>query len=53
MKFATRRNGSRDGELLIVARDLTKAVSAHDIAPTLLAALERWDDVAPQLATRA
>jgi fumarylacetoacetate (FAA) hydrolase len=52
MKFATRRNVSRDGELLIVARDLTRAVSAHDIAPTLLDALERWDDVAPQLAAR-
>lgn len=52
MKFATRRSARRDGELLIVARDLTRAVSAHDIAPTLLDALERWDDVASHLAAR-
>ncbi|NIE67164.1 fumarylacetoacetate hydrolase family protein [Burkholderia sp. Ax-1719] len=52
MKFATRRSTGRDGELLIVARDLTRAVSAHDIAPTLLDALERWDAIAPQLAAR-
>ncbi|WP_321815647.1 MULTISPECIES: fumarylacetoacetate hydrolase family protein [unclassified Paraburkholderia] len=52
MKFATRRNAHRDGELLIVSRDLTRAVSAQDIAPTLLDALERWDAVEPQLAAR-
>ncbi|WP_027820311.1 fumarylacetoacetate hydrolase family protein [Paraburkholderia bannensis] len=52
MKFATRRNGSRDGELLIVSRDLARAVSAQDIAPNLLDALERWDALAPRLAAR-
>jgi fumarylacetoacetate (FAA) hydrolase len=52
MKFATRRNAHRDGELLIVSRDLTSAVSAQDIAPTLLDALERWDAIEPRLAER-
>ncbi|WP_322045085.1 fumarylacetoacetate hydrolase family protein [Paraburkholderia sp. J67] len=52
MKFATRKSACRDGELLIVSRDLSRAVSAHDIAPTLLDALERWDSVAPRLAAR-
>ncbi|HEV3431888.1 MAG TPA: fumarylacetoacetate hydrolase family protein [Paraburkholderia sp.] len=52
MKFATLRSAGRDGELLIVSRDLTRAVSAHDIAPNLLDALERWNDVEPHLARR-
>lgn len=52
MKFATRRTASRDGELLIVSRDLSRAVSARDIAATLLDALERWDDVVLLLASR-
>ncbi|WP_321888095.1 fumarylacetoacetate hydrolase family protein [Paraburkholderia bannensis] len=52
MKFATRRTAHRDGELLIVSRDLSRAVSARDIAATLLDALERWDDVAASLAAR-
>lgn len=49
MKFATLRNGSRDGQLLVVSRDLTRAVAAP-IAPSLLDALERWDEVSPALA---
>ncbi|MFP3566647.1 fumarylacetoacetate hydrolase family protein [Paraburkholderia sp. SIMBA_030] len=52
MKFATRRTACRDGELLIVSRDLTRAVCAHDIAPLLLDALERWDALLPRLAAR-
>jgi fumarylacetoacetate (FAA) hydrolase len=52
MKFATRRTGSRDGELLIVSRDLTRAVPARDIATSLLDALERWDAVELRLAAR-
>jgi fumarylacetoacetate (FAA) hydrolase len=49
MKLATYSDGSRDGQLWIVSRDLTRAVSAVGIAPTLLQALEDWDDVAPRL----
>jgi len=49
MKFATLRNGNRDGHLIVVSRDLTRAASAKNIVPTLLDALEHWDQVAPQL----
>ncbi len=43
MKLATRRNGTRDGELLMVSRDLTKAVVASSVAPTLQGLLDNWD----------
>lgn len=52
MKFATLAGGGPDGRLLIVSRDLSRAVHAQDIAPTLMTALERWDDSAPQLQRR-
>ena len=51
MKLASLKDG-RDGQLVIVSRDLTKAVDASDIAPTLQAALDEWDVVSPQLAAR-
>jgi fumarylacetoacetate (FAA) hydrolase len=49
MKLATLRDGSRDGRLVVVSRDLSLAVAAGAIAPTLQAALEAWDTVAPRL----
>ena len=51
MKLASLKDG-RDGRLVIVSRDLTKAADASDISPTLQAALDEWDVVAPQLAAR-
>ncbi|MEL7612281.1 fumarylacetoacetate hydrolase family protein [Halomonas sp. ATBC28] len=51
MKLATLKQG-RDGELIIVSRDLSRAVSAVDIAPTLQAALENWEAVSSQLEER-
>ena len=51
MKLATYRDGTPDGRLLVVSRDLRQAVEATSIARNLLAALERWDDVAPRLQT--
>jgi fumarylacetoacetate (FAA) hydrolase len=50
MKLATLDDGSRDGQLVIVTRDLTRCVTATDIAPTLQAALDEWAITAPQLA---
>lgn len=50
MKLATLRNGSKDGRLVVVSRDLRHAVDATGIAPTLLSALESWDTAAPRLA---
>lgn len=49
MKLATYNNGHRDGELLVVNRELTRAVSAKGIIPTLQAALDDWANVAPKL----
>jgi fumarylacetoacetate (FAA) hydrolase len=49
MKLGTLRDGSRDGSLLVVSRDLKYAVRAASIAPTLLDALESWDKTAPEL----
>ncbi len=53
MKLATLPNGTEDGELILVSRDLSRATRASDIAPSLLAALRNWDRIAPLLRTRA
>ena len=52
MKFATLKNGSRDGLLVLVSRDLQHCCSAAGIAPTLQAALDDWDALAPRLEER-
>ena len=49
MKLATLRDGTRDGRLVVVSRDLTRCAAAASIAPTLQAALDRWAAVAPLL----
>ena len=49
MKLASLKTGGRDGTLVVVSRDLERAVAVPDIAPTLQAALDDWDDIAPQL----
>jgi fumarylacetoacetate (FAA) hydrolase len=49
MKLATYRDGTPDGRLLVVSRDLRRAVDAGTIAPNLLMALERWSSAAPAL----
>jgi fumarylacetoacetate (FAA) hydrolase len=49
MKLATLRDRSRDGRLVVVSRDLTLCSDARHLAPTLQAALDAWDEVAPEL----
>ncbi|MQB45932.1 fumarylacetoacetate hydrolase family protein [Rhizobium sp. ICMP 5592] len=49
MKLATIPNGTRDGELVVVSADLTRAVSARAIAPNLLTAFEDWAAAEPRL----
>jgi fumarylacetoacetate (FAA) hydrolase len=49
MKLATLKDGSRDGQLVVVSRDLARAVGVPEIARTLQAALDDWDSVAPGL----
>ena len=52
MKLATLKDGTRDGTLIVVSRDLKHAIKADDIAPTLQAALDDWAYAAPQLVDR-
>jgi len=51
MKLATLEQGDRDGTLIVVSRDLSRAVAAADIASNLQAALDHWDRCAPRLNT--
>ncbi|WP_024301395.1 fumarylacetoacetate hydrolase family protein [Pseudogulbenkiania sp. MAI-1] len=49
MKLATYQNSTRDGQLMVVSRDLTRAVAVPHIAASLQAALDDWDKIEPQL----
>lgn len=49
MKLATLNNGRRDGRLVVVSRDLTRCTDASFLVPTLQAALDDWDRIAPHL----
>jgi fumarylacetoacetate (FAA) hydrolase len=42
MKLATLRDGTSDGQLLVVSRDLRRAIPATGVASSLRAALENW-----------
>ncbi|MFB9847270.1 fumarylacetoacetate hydrolase family protein [Oceanisphaera arctica] len=48
MKLASLKQG-RDGQLLVVSRDLSRAVTADGIASTLQAALDYWAETEPAL----
>ncbi len=48
MKLASRRHG-RDGSLVVVDRNLERAVAVPEIAATLQRALDDWAEVAPRL----
>jgi fumarylacetoacetate (FAA) hydrolase len=50
LRLATRRNGTRDGELVLVSPSRAQCASAARIAPTLQAALDDWPRLAPALA---
>ena len=49
MKLATYKDGSRNGQLVVVARDLSTAHYATGIAHTLQQVLDDWNFLAPQL----
>ncbi|QFT78469.1 fumarylacetoacetate hydrolase family protein [Erythrobacter sp. THAF29] len=49
MKLATIADGTRDGKLVVVSKDLTRYCAADNIAPTLQAALDDWARIAPEL----
>ncbi|HTN96400.1 MAG TPA: fumarylacetoacetate hydrolase family protein, partial [Nordella sp.] len=53
MKLATLKDGTRDGKLVVVSRDLTRATEAFNITASLQKALDDWERAAPKLADLA
>jgi fumarylacetoacetate (FAA) hydrolase len=49
MKLATYKDGSRDGQLVVVSRDLAMAHHATGIATRLQQVLDDWNFLSPQL----
>ncbi|MGN4068640.1 fumarylacetoacetate hydrolase family protein, partial [Burkholderia gladioli] len=49
MKLASLKDGTRDGQLIVVSRDLQTAAIAETVAPTLQRALDDWAFHSPQL----
>jgi fumarylacetoacetate (FAA) hydrolase len=49
MKLGSLKAGGRDGSLVVVSRDLQRAVLVPQIAATLQAALDDWANSAPRL----
>jgi fumarylacetoacetate (FAA) hydrolase len=49
MKLATYKDGTRDGQLVVVSRDLSTAHYATGIATRMQHALDDWGFIAPQL----
>ncbi|EKD53841.1 MAG: hypothetical protein ACD_60C00147G0005 [uncultured bacterium] len=52
MKLATLKNHTRDGQLVVVSKDLSRAIPVPDIAPTLQHALDHWSDAQSALQER-
>ena len=52
MKLATYKNNTRDGKLMLVSRDLTKAIEVADVAATMQQALDNWQEIEPVLQAR-
>lgn len=48
MKLGSLKNG-RDGKLVVVSRNLSRAVLAGDVFPTMQSAMDEWKTAAPQL----
>jgi len=49
MKLASYKDGSRDGQLVVVSRDLSTAHYATGIAGTMQQLLDDWNFISPQL----
>jgi fumarylacetoacetate (FAA) hydrolase len=49
MKLASLATNRRDGQLIVVSSDGARYLPAHQVAPTLQAALDNWDDTEPKL----
>lgn len=51
MKLATLANGTPDGQLVVVSRDLTRAIPASSVAPNMQTAIENWHAIQFSLAS--
>ncbi len=51
MKLASLKNNTRDGQLVVVSKDLTKAVAVPEIAATMQVAIDDWENISPKLDT--
>lgn len=49
MRFATRDNGTADGELILVSADSSRCLAAGSAWPNLLGALEDWENALPAM----
>lgn len=49
MKLASLKNHSRDGQLIVVSKDLSRATLVPDVARTLQEALDHWHETLPKL----
>jgi fumarylacetoacetate (FAA) hydrolase len=49
LKLATLKNGTRDGRLVVVSRDLTRCTDASFLVRTLQGALDDWARISPHL----
>ena len=49
MKLASLNNGTRDGHLIVVSKDLSSYADASAVAATLQDALDNWDNVVADL----
>ncbi len=48
MKFASLKNNTRDGQLVVVSKDLTKAVKIPHVANTMQQLLDNWNSLSPK-----
>lgn len=49
MKLATLKNNTRDGQLVVVSKDLSRAIQVPDVAQTLQQAVDNWEICKPKL----
>ncbi|WP_372626500.1 fumarylacetoacetate hydrolase family protein [Arsukibacterium sp.] len=48
MKLASLKNNTRDGQLVVVSRDLSRCIAIDDIAKTMQQLLDNWASLAPK-----
>lgn len=49
MKLGSLKSGGRDGTLVVMSRDLSRAITVPKIASTMQSALDTWSEVEPRL----